>query len=135
MWFRLTRTVRCVSAHLGYLTIRERIKDVIKYNGYQISASELESVVRQVDVVKDVAVVGKIKKDNITRNELPWAFVVVNDDAKNKPEEERTSKILDYVNSRVPPYKKLRGLTWIDAIPTRYVPQSLTQRGWESIET
>ncbi|WFC96204.1 hypothetical protein MBRA1_002860 [Malassezia brasiliensis] len=93
----------------GYLTIRERIKDVIKYNGYQISASELEDIVRQVDIVKDVAVVGKIKKGNITRNELPWAYVIVNDDAKSQPEEERTQKILDYVNSRVPPYKNAAG--------------------------
>lgn len=108
---------------------------MIKYNGYQVSASELEDVVREVDIVKDVAVVGKIKKDNITRNELPWAYVVVNNDAKNQPEEERTSKILDYVNSRVPPYKKLRGLTWIDSIPTRYVPQCITQLGWKSFET
>ncbi|WFD44021.1 hypothetical protein MPSI1_002686 [Malassezia psittaci] len=105
----------------GFITVHERIKDIIKYNGYQVSACELEDIVRSSRMVQEVAVVGKLQKDNISKNELPWAFVTLNQQSDDKSEEQRTEALLKSVNDRVPPYKKLRGVTWVDQLPKKYV--------------
>lgn len=67
--------------------------------------------------VLDVAVTGKVDPADATRNELPWAFVVPSDEGRQVSEEERTQGVLDYVNARVPAYKKVRGVSWMDALP------------------
>lgn len=57
----------------GSLTFVERLKDVIKVGGEGVSAAEVERVVRQVEGVADVAVVGK---PDAAYGEACVAFVV-----------------------------------------------------------
>lgn len=98
----------------GYISIRDRLKDIIKYNGYQVAASEIEALVFSLPFVLDCAVVGKVVEDDITKNELPWAFVV----AKEKgSDHKRTEALLQHVNEQVAGFKKLRGVTWVDELP------------------
>lgn len=105
----------------GYITIHDRVKDIIKYNGYQIAASEIEAIINSIPHVLESAVVGKIVKEDVAKNELPWAFIVLRSDAPDMSEEKRSEEVISYVNERVAGYKKLRGITWTDQLPRRYV--------------
>ncbi|KAJ1027096.1 hypothetical protein NDA18_003112 [Ustilago nuda] len=105
----------------GYVTITDRLKDVIKHNGFQVPPSELEALLFKEDRVGDCAVLGVPDAEG---TELPWAFVVLNpktkeqvgDDAEKKKQLEK--ELLAFVNGRVnASYKKLHGLTWLDALP------------------
>ncbi|KAL4402155.1 CoA-ligase [Malassezia pachydermatis] len=101
----------------GYITIHDRVKDIIKYNGYQIAASEIEAIINSIPHVLESAVVGKIVKEDVAKNELPWAFIVLRSDAPDMSEEKRSEEVISYVNERVAGYKKLRGITWTDQLP------------------
>lgn len=56
-----------------YLYIVGRIKELIKYNGFQISPAEIENYLLKHSSVIDAAVVGK---NDDTYGQLPVAFVV-----------------------------------------------------------
>lgn len=109
----------------GYITLHDRVKDIIKYNGYQVAASELEKLVYKLPFVLDCAVVAKIVKDDASNNELPWACIVVKPNASEESDEGREQQVLTYVNERVSGFKKLRGVTWMDALPRTYVCEIL----------
>ncbi|SNX82912.1 related to 4-coumarate-CoA ligase [Melanopsichium pennsylvanicum] len=105
----------------GYVTITDRLKDVIKYNGFQVPPSELEALMFKEERVGDCAVLGVPDAEG---TELPWAFVVLNPKTKEElgGDEDKKKQIekelLIFVNERVnASYKKLRGLTWLDALP------------------
>lgn len=57
----------------GDLFIVDRLKELIKYKGFQVSPSEIESLLLSHPAVSDAAVVGKPDPD---AGELPVAFVV-----------------------------------------------------------
>ncbi|XP_034171419.2 luciferin 4-monooxygenase isoform X2 [Osmia lignaria lignaria] len=69
----------CHTGDLGYLDekgllyITGRIKELIKYKGFQVSPTEIEAVILSHPSVKEVAVVGK--PDEVS-GEIPVAFVV-----------------------------------------------------------
>ncbi|MFJ6216168.1 AMP-binding protein [Streptomyces sp. NPDC092296] len=91
----------------GELFIVDRIKELIKYKGQQVSPVELEEVLMTHPKVEDAAVVGVPDEE---ASEVPKAFVVVKEPAT--PEE-----ITAFVAERVAPYKKIRRLEFIDRIP------------------
>lgn len=98
----------------GHLRITDRTKDLVKYNGFQISVSELEAILISHPAVADAAVIGVMDKEKAT--ELPRAFVVPADNIK--PTDELANELIEHVNSQVAGYKKLRGgVRWIDAVP------------------
>ncbi|HEX4654909.1 MAG TPA: hypothetical protein VH274_04125, partial [Mycobacteriales bacterium] len=68
----------------------------------------LEEVLFQHPAVANAAVVGK---RDLAAGELPVAFVVLSDDSADAGE------IMQWVNERVTPYKKLRDIRVIDEIP------------------
>jgi acyl-CoA synthetase (AMP-forming)/AMP-acid ligase II len=91
----------------GELFIVDRIKELIKYKGQQVSPVELEALLVSHPKVADAAVIGVPDED---ASELPKAFVVAKEPAT--PEE-----IMAYVAERVAPYKKIRRVEFIDQIP------------------
>jgi acyl-CoA synthetase (AMP-forming)/AMP-acid ligase II len=94
----------------AYVTIRDRAKEMIKYKGYQIAPAELEAVLIEHADIVDAAV---IPKDAGTgSDEIPKAFVVVREGATLTAEQ-----IMDHVEERVAPYKKVREVEFVDAIP------------------
>jgi 4-coumarate--CoA ligase len=100
----------------GYLRVTDRIKDVIKVKGFQVSPAELEEMLFEDARVQDVAVVGISEKDR----ELPWAFVVASPSVLEVQDKDALSaSILDRVNSQIASYKKLQGLSWLQALPKR----------------
>lgn len=93
----------------GYWYVTDRLKELIKYKGFQVAPAELEALLLTHRAVADVAVIGVSDED---AGEVPKAFVVV------QPGEEITSgEIMDFVAGRVAGYKQIRQVEFIDAIP------------------
>ncbi len=94
----------------GYVTIHDRAKEMIKYKGYQIAPAELESIIMSHPHVADVAV---IPKDSGTADgEFPKAFVVRTPDSDLDAD-----AVMAHVAATVAPYKKVREVEFVDAIP------------------
>ena len=91
----------------GYFTIVDRLKELIKYKGFQVPPAELEALLRTHPAVADAAVV---PLQDAECGEVPKAFVVLKGDVS-------PSDLMAYVAERVAPYKKLRAVEMIDAIP------------------
>jgi acyl-CoA synthetase (AMP-forming)/AMP-acid ligase II len=93
----------------GVVRIIERLKELIKYHGYQVAPAELEALLLASPDVADVAVIGVRDEDG---EEVPKAYVVV-----QEGHELTEQDVQDYVASRVAPYKKVRRVEFVDAIP------------------
>lgn len=91
----------------GHFYIVDRVKELIKYKGFQIAPAELEAVLVTHPAVADAAV---IPLPDDEAGEVPKAFVVLRSDTS--PE-----LIKDFVADRVAPYKKIREVEFIDQIP------------------
>eukprot|EP00092_Neocalanus_flemingeri_P018391 GFUD01019904.1.p1 GENE.GFUD01019904.1~~GFUD01019904.1.p1 ORF type:complete len:566 (-),score=147.84 GFUD01019904.1:456-2153(-) len=84
----------------GYVYIVDRIKDMIKVKGYQVSPTELEDVIRTVPGVTDVAVIG-IKDEKA--GEVPKAFIV------RASEDVNEEQIHQFLKDKLAKYKQLMG--------------------------
>ncbi|XP_054824074.1 4-coumarate--CoA ligase-like 6 [Prosopis cineraria] len=93
----------------GYLHLSDRLKDIIKYKGYQIAPADLETVLLLHPEIADVAVAGVNVEET---GEMPVAFVV-----KKVGSALSQKAILDYVAHQVAPYKKVRKVVFTDSIP------------------
>merc|ERR1712000_279504 len=98
----------------GDFYITDRIKELIKYKGFQVAPAELEGLLNTHASILDAAVIGVYAED--IASELPKAFVVL------KPGINETSQlardIQEFVKERVAYYKQLRGgVTFVDHIP------------------
>ncbi|XP_045457529.1 uncharacterized protein LOC123667733 [Melitaea cinxia] len=94
----------------GYFFIVDRLKELIKYNAYQVPPAEIEAVLLKHPAIQDAGVVGI---PNLKNGEVPLAFVVV------KPGEKLTEKeVKDFVAERLSNPKHLRGgVRFINEIP------------------
>lgn len=93
----------------GNVYIVDRIKELIKYKGYQVPPAELEAVLLTSPDLADAAVIGVLDEDGI---EIPKAFVV------RQPDSTITEQgVIDYVADRVSPHKKVRQVEFIDIVP------------------
>jgi acyl-CoA synthetase (AMP-forming)/AMP-acid ligase II len=91
----------------GYLTIVDRLKELIKYKGLQVAPAELEALLLSHPDVADAAVIPIPDEE---AGEVPKAFVV-----------RRTlvaaDELIAFVAERVAPHKRIRQLRFVDAIP------------------
>ncbi|MGB3353397.1 MAG: 4-coumarate--CoA ligase family protein [Mycobacterium sp.] len=92
----------------GCVYIVDRLKELIKYKGYQVPPAELEAVLLAHPQISDAAVIG-VQDDE--GEEVPKAFVVKADSALTEAE------VMEFVASQVAPYKKVRQVEFIDAVP------------------
>ncbi len=93
----------------GYVTILDRKKEMIKYKGYQIAPAELEALLLEHPDVTDSAV---IPKRDAESGEIPKAFVLIREGRDVSVDE-----LLGFVAERVAPYKKVREIEFVEAIP------------------
>jgi acyl-CoA synthetase (AMP-forming)/AMP-acid ligase II len=93
----------------GYFTIVDRLKELIKYKGYQIAPAELEALLLSHPAVMDAAVIGVLDDDH---QEIPKAFVVRAPGASLSEQD-----VMDFVAAEVAPHKKVRRVEFIDAVP------------------
>ncbi|XP_033218330.1 uncharacterized protein LOC117173797 [Belonocnema kinseyi] len=93
-----------------YFFIVDRVKELIKYKGFQVPPAELEAILLTHPKIRDAAVLGLPDE---TAGELPLAFVV-----KQPGVEITAEEIIKYVNDQVSAQKRLRGgVRFIEAIP------------------
>jgi 4-coumarate--CoA ligase len=93
----------------GHMYIVDRVKELIKYKGFQVPPAELEALVVTHPAVADVAVIG-IPDDEA--GEIPKGYVVL------KPGAEATAEdIQAFVAQHVATYKQLRVIEFTDEIP------------------
>lgn len=97
--------------HEGNVFVVDRLKELIKYKGYQVPPAELEALLLHHDHVADAAVIGVTREGE----EVPKAFVVLQQDVAARDDEKRT--IMDFVADHVAPYKKIREVEFIEQIP------------------
>ena len=91
----------------GNVSIVDRLKELIKYKGYQVAPAELEAVLLSSPQVADAAVAGRPDEE---AGEVPVAFVV--------PRGEPTADdIMAFVAERVSPYKRIRAVEFVESIP------------------
>nr|CAB3495134.1 unnamed protein product [Digitaria exilis] len=93
----------------GYLYIVGRLKEVIKYKGFQIAPADLDAVLVEHPEIVDVAVTSAEDEE---AGEIPVAFVV----RKSGSSLSRT-QVMEYVANQVSPYKKVRKVVFVESIP------------------
>jgi len=91
------------------VTVIDRLKELIKYKGYQVAPAELESVLLTHSAIADAAVVAGYDDEG---EEVPKAFVVLQTGADLSGDD-----VIAFVAERVAPHKKVRQVVMIDTIP------------------
>ncbi|MHC1561984.1 AMP-binding protein [Actinomycetospora sp. C-140] len=93
----------------GIFYIVDRVKELIKYKGYQVPPAELEALLLTNEGIADAAVIG-VKDDE--GEEVPKAFVVRQQGADLSGDD-----VMSFVAERIAPHKKVRVVEFIDEIP------------------
>ena len=93
----------------GHLYVVDRLKELIKYKGFQVPPAELEALLLTHPAIADAAVVG-LPDDEA--GEIPVAHVVLRPGAEATPEE-----IQEFVAGQVAHYKQIRKVVITDTIP------------------
>jgi acyl-CoA synthetase (AMP-forming)/AMP-acid ligase II len=91
----------------GHFFIVDRVKELIKYKGFQVAPAELEAVLLTHPAVADAAVI-PCRDD--AAGEIPKAFVVLKGEATE-------DELIRFVADRVARYKKIRLVEFIEQIP------------------
>ncbi|RFU76192.1 acetyl- synthetase [Trichoderma arundinaceum] len=98
-----------------HLFIVDRVKEMIKVRGMQVSPTELEALLSRHPGVADVCVVPL--PDSVS-GELPLAFIVRSPAGKEEDERTLRRKIHEFVNSEPVEYKRLAGgIQFLEALP------------------
>jgi len=87
--------------------IVDRLKELIKYKGFQVAPAELEALLLSHPNIADAAVIGVLDEEG---EEVPKAFVVLKE--PQPPEE-----IMEFVAAQVAPHKKIRRVEVVEQIP------------------
>jgi acyl-CoA synthetase (AMP-forming)/AMP-acid ligase II len=93
----------------GWWFVVDRVKELIKYKGYQVAPAELEALLLGSPDVADAAVIGVYDDHG---DEVPKAFVV-----RAAGSTATEDDVLAYVAERTAPYKRVRRVEFIDAVP------------------
>ncbi len=112
----------------GHCYIVDRVKELIKFKGFQVAPAELEALLLTHPQIKDVAVVRSASEE---AGEIPKAFVV--SDGTLSEED-----VMVFVAERVSPHKKVRRVEFIDQIPKspsgKILRRVLIDRDQQSVE-
>lgn len=93
----------------GHIFIVDRIKELIKYKGFQVPPAELEGLLLTHPAIADAAVIG-IPDDEA--GEIPKAFITL-----QAGQEMSAEDIQEFVAGQVATYKQVRIVEFIDEIP------------------
>ncbi len=93
----------------GYVWVLDRLKELIKYKGFQVPPAELEGVLLEHPSISDAAVIGK---EDLESGEIPKAFVVTTPGTEVSAED-----VMSFVAKRVATFKHVREVEFIDAVP------------------
>ncbi|CAN0858864.1 4-coumarate--CoA ligase-like 1 [Linum grandiflorum] len=113
----------------GDIFIVDRIKELIKYKGFQVAPAELEAILLSHPSVQDAAVVPLADEE---AGEVPGACVVKGKGGEEISEED----IMKFVAANVAHYKKVRVVQFVETIPKspsgkimrRFIKDQMLQR-------
>jgi acyl-CoA synthetase (AMP-forming)/AMP-acid ligase II len=91
----------------GYFHVVDRLKELIKYKGYQVAPAELEALLLSHPRVADAAVVPRPDEE---AGEVPKAYVVAKGDVS-------ADELMEFVARRVAPHKKVRAVEFLAEVP------------------
>ncbi|XP_038890953.1 4-coumarate--CoA ligase 2-like [Benincasa hispida] len=89
--------------------IVDRLKELIKYKGYQVAPAELEALLTSNPNISSAAV---IPMEDEAAGEIPVAFVV-----RSKGSKISEDDLKKYISDQVIYYKKIRKVFFVDSIP------------------
>ncbi len=92
----------------GYMFIVDRLKELIKFKGFQVAPAELEATLLTHDKITDAAVIG-LPDDEA--GELPVAFVVATDPAPSVDE------VKAHLAKTLSSYKQVHQVNFVSEIP------------------
>jgi acyl-CoA synthetase (AMP-forming)/AMP-acid ligase II len=92
----------------GFYSIVDRLKELIKYKGFQVAPAELEALIVTHPEVGDVAVIGVADEE---AGEVPKAYVVPAGDELD------ADALMEWVSGQVSPQKRIRLVEVTDEIP------------------
>ncbi|CAK7328267.1 unnamed protein product [Dovyalis caffra] len=99
----------CYIDEEGFLFVVDRLKELIKYKGYQVAPAELEQLLQSHPDIADAAVIPYPDEE---AGQVPLAFVV------KQPQSSINERgIMDFVANQVAPYKKIRRVAFVTSIP------------------
>ncbi|KZV20099.1 OPC-8:0 CoA ligase1 isoform 1 [Dorcoceras hygrometricum] len=93
----------------GFVFVVDRLKELIKYKGYQVPPAELEALLLTHPEIADAAVIPFPDKDV---GQFPMAYVV-----RKAGSTVTQSGIMDFIAKQVAPYKRIRRVAFADSIP------------------
>jgi acyl-CoA synthetase (AMP-forming)/AMP-acid ligase II len=93
----------------GFFYVVDRLKELIKYKGYQVPPAELEAILVSHPAVADAAVTPHPDEE---AGEIPKAFVVLKPDANASADE-----LMAFVAERVSPQRRVRMVEFVSEIP------------------
>jgi acyl-CoA synthetase (AMP-forming)/AMP-acid ligase II len=93
----------------GHWYITDRLKELIKYKGFQVAPAELEALLLTHPAVADAAVIGIADEE---AGEVPKGFVVLRDGV-----EASAGELTAHVASHVAHFKQIREIEFVDEIP------------------
>lgn len=106
----------------GHFKIVERLKDIIKVKGYQVSPVELEEILASHPKVAEVAVVG-VPDEKM--GEVPRAYVILKDGESVVGQTEE-AEFMAFVNSKVASFKRLAGgVKFVSELPKNLIGKVL----------
>ncbi|KAJ1424224.1 AMP-dependent synthetase/ligase [Sesbania bispinosa] len=93
----------------GFLFIVDRLKELIKYKGYQVPPAELEALLLTHPAISDAAVIPYPDKE---AGQVPMAYVV-----RKAGDSISEKQVMDFIAGQVAPYKRIRKVAFISSIP------------------
>jgi acyl-coenzyme A synthetase/AMP-(fatty) acid ligase len=96
----------------GNFFVTDRVKELIKYKGFQVAPAELEGLLVDHPKVDDAAVIGVHSEEHAS--ELPRAYIKLSPGIAANTQTEK--EITEYLHSKVASHKRLRG-------GVRFVPE------------
>jgi acyl-CoA synthetase (AMP-forming)/AMP-acid ligase II/enoyl-CoA hydratase/carnithine racemase len=91
----------------GFVRVLDRVKELIKYKGFQVAPAELEGLLLRHPAVADAAVIPSPDPES---GEVPVAVVV-------KRSAVTETELMDFVAENVTNYKRIRAVEFVESIP------------------
>ncbi|KAG8378048.1 hypothetical protein BUALT_Bualt08G0097600 [Buddleja alternifolia] len=93
----------------GFIFVVDRLKELIKYKGYQVPPAELEALLLTHPEIADAAVIPFPDKEV---GQFPMAYVV-----RKTGSTLSASGVMDFITKQVAPYKRIRRVAFVASIP------------------